>query len=53
MTKEQAFEDIVSDIIYMFPQTSQTVAEQCAITFIRNPKMLIELNEMVREKKKS
>jgi hypothetical protein len=44
-------EEIIADIMFMFPKTSRRIAELSAITFIRNPKMLIELNEMVKEKR--
>lgn len=48
---EHAFEDIVSDILYVFPESSRETAERSAVTFIRNPKMLVELSEMVKEKR--
>jgi hypothetical protein len=44
-------EEIIADIMFMFPKTSRRTAELSAVTMIRNPKMLIELNEMVKEKR--
>lgn len=48
---DRAFEDIVKDIMYVFPHTSRETAEKSAITFIRYPKMLVELYELSKEKK--
>ena len=48
---DTVIEEIIADIIFMFPKTSRRTAELSAVTMIRNPKMLIELNEMVKEKR--
>ena len=53
MDKDQVFQQIVEDIQFVFPETGLKVAEQCAITFITYPKMLVELAELVKEKKES
>jgi hypothetical protein len=48
---DTVIEEIIADIMFMFPKTSRRTAELSAVTMIRNPKMLIELNEMVKEKR--
>ena len=51
MDKDQVFQQIVDDIIFVFPEVSQETAERSATTFIMNPRMLVELSELVKEKK--
>ncbi len=53
MNKDQAFQQIIDDIQFVFPESSQQTAERCAVTFIMNPKMLVELSELVKEKRES
>lgn len=47
------FDGIVNDIIYVFPQTSKSVAEKTALTCIQYPKMLLDLQTAVKEKRTS
>lgn len=46
----EVLEDIIKDIMFLYPETSREVAELSAATMIRYPKMLIELSEMVKDK---
>ncbi len=47
----RVFDSLVKDIMYAFPQLSELVAERSAITFIQYPQMLVELREIVKEKR--
>lgn len=46
-----AVEDLIKDIMFVFPEVSLQTAERTAATFIRNPNMLVELDEMVKDKR--
>jgi len=46
----EVLEDIIKDIMFLYPETSREVVELSAATMIRYPKMLIELSEMVKDK---
>lgn len=46
-----AVEDLVKDIMFIFPGISLQTAEHTAVTFIRNPNMLVELGEIVKDKR--
>lgn len=50
---DRMFDGIVKDIIYVFPDTSKDVAERTALTCIQYPKMMLDLQREVREKKAS
>jgi len=47
-----AVEDLITDIMFVFPEVSRQTAERTAATFIRNPKMLVELSEMALDKRR-
>jgi hypothetical protein len=53
MDKDQVFQQIVDDIQFVFPHISLEVAENFVATLIMYPKMLVELSELVKEKKLS
>lgn len=44
-------EDLIADIMFVYPETSREVAEAAAATFVRYPNMLIELAAMVKDKR--
>ena len=48
---EIVFEEIINDIMYVFPESSRSTAEHSAVTFIRNPNLLIELGKLVKNKR--
>jgi hypothetical protein len=48
----EIFNNIVNDILYVWDNVPREVAEKAAITFIRNPQQLIELSELVKEKRR-
>ena len=47
----EIFNDIVSDIMFVWDNVPREVAEKSALVFIQNPEQLIELSGIVREKK--
>lgn len=47
----RVFMEIVEDVRYVFPEVSLETAHRSAATFIQNPKMLLELRQMVDDKK--
>jgi len=44
-------EELINDIIFLYPETSYEMAEVAAATMIRYPGMLIELAAMVKDKR--
>jgi len=48
---DMVIEDLITDIMFVYPKVSRETAELSAATFIRYPNMLIELAEMVKEKR--
>lgn len=49
----EIFNNIVDDVIYLWNNVPREVAEKAALVFIQNPQQLIDLNNMVSEKRKS
>jgi len=48
----RVFMEVVEDVRYVFPEVSMETAYRSATTFIQNPKMLLELRQMVDVKKR-
>lgn len=46
----QVLESIISDVIFLFG-VDRDIAEKVTATFIKNPKMLIELEQRVKLKR--
>jgi len=44
-------ENVITDIIFLYPDISYEEAELTTATMIQYPNLLIELNEMVKEKR--
>jgi hypothetical protein len=48
---KSVIEDVIADIMFVYPDTSREVAELTASTMIRYPGLLVELNEQVKDKR--
>lgn len=48
---DAVLEDLITDIMFVYPETSREVAEAAAATFVRYPNLLIELAEQVKDKR--
>jgi ATP-dependent protease Clp ATPase subunit len=48
---KSVIEDVITDIMFVYPDTSHEVAELTASTMIRYPGLLVELNEQVKDKR--
>jgi hypothetical protein len=46
----KVIEDLINDIIFLYPETSHETAEVAVATMIRYPGLLIELAAMVKDK---
>ena len=44
-------EELINDIVFLYPETSYETAEVAAATMIRYPGMLIELAAMIKDKR--
>lgn len=49
-TITRVIEELINDIIFLYPETSYETAEVAAATMIRYPGLLIELAAMVKDK---
>ena len=47
----RVLEELINDIIFLYPETSHETAEVAAATMIRYPGLLIELAAMVKDKR--
>ncbi len=43
--------ELINDIIFLYPETSHEIAEEIVATMIRNPNMLLALATMVKDKR--
>lgn len=43
--------ELINDIIFLYPETSHETAEGIVATMIRNPNMLLMLETMVKDKR--
>lgn len=50
-TITRVIEELINDIIFLYPETSYETAEVAAATMIRYPGLLIELAAMVKDKR--
>jgi hypothetical protein len=50
-TITRVIEELINDIIFLYPETSYKTAEVAAATMIRYPGLLIELAAMVKDKR--
>jgi len=48
---KSVIEDVIADIMFVYPDTSREVVELTASTMIRYPGLLVELNEQVKDKR--